>query len=104
VTLTADLLPLSLRGLRTLIYSAPRPCGDRPVPSSGPDAERSPLVRKIDRGYLFCFRCQGFHPAGDFGTDKSRIGGKAGSCLRSLREARKSREAVRHGSLAGVGR
>jgi hypothetical protein len=46
MTLTADSLPLSLRGLRTLIYSAPCPCGDRPVRFSAPDAERSPLVRK----------------------------------------------------------
>lgn len=46
---------------------------------------------RLDRGLLFCHRCQDFHPAKEFGTDNSRIGGRAGSCLRSLREARNSR-------------
>jgi hypothetical protein len=52
-------------------------------------------VDRLDRGYLFCYRCQGFHLAGEFGTDSSRADGKAGSCRRSLRDARRSRDAAR---------
>jgi hypothetical protein len=46
---------------------------------------------RLDRGDLYCYRCQAFHPAGEFGSDRSRIGGKAGSCRRSLGDARKAR-------------
>ena len=52
---------------------------------------------RLDRGYLFCHRCQDFHLAKEFGADSSRVGGKAGSCLRSLRLARRSREAAGRG-------
>jgi hypothetical protein len=48
-------------------------------------------VDRLDRGDLFCYRCQGFHPGAEFGSDRSRVGGKTGSCLRALRAARKSR-------------
>lgn len=37
--MTASLPPLPVRKLRALIYSAPRPCGDRPDLFFGPDDE-----------------------------------------------------------------
>ncbi len=43
-------------------------------------------------GRCFCYRCQTFHPATEFGVDNSRMDRTAGSCRQSLNAAaRKAR-------------
>lgn len=72
---------------------------DRGMDATERAAERAGMgvneyIDRLDRGLLFCYRCQAFHPAADFGADQSRVGGKAGSCRRSVRAARQSRLAT----------
>ncbi|MGH3194587.1 MAG: hypothetical protein ACRDNT_01365 [Streptosporangiaceae bacterium] len=46
---------------------------------------------RLGQGLLYCYRCAGWHDAGAFGPDRRRPSGRAGSCLRSVREARQAR-------------
>ena len=39
-------------------------------------------------GRLFCYRCQTFHPATEFGEDNRRWDRTTGSCRRSLNAAK----------------
>jgi hypothetical protein len=45
---------------------------------------------RLDQGLLYCYRCGDWHDAGAFGRDRRRPSGRAGSCLRSVREARQA--------------
>jgi hypothetical protein len=43
---------------------------------------------RLGNGQRYCYRCQEWHDASEFGPDSRRPGGKATSCLRSIRAAR----------------
>ena len=43
---------------------------------------------RVNAGLLWCYRDQAWEPAEQFGRDRSRIGGRAGSCRRSVNAAR----------------
>src|ERR1700692_4395498 len=45
---------------------------------------------RLGQGLLYCYRCAEWHDAGAFGRDRRRPSGRAGSCLRSVREARQA--------------
>jgi hypothetical protein len=40
---------------------------------------------KIDGGLLWCWKCQRWQPATEFGVDRKRPNGRAGRCLVSRR-------------------
>ena len=46
---------------------------------------------RINKGLLYCWRCCEWHPAGDFGIDRSRIRGRTGDCRRSRNAAARQR-------------
>jgi hypothetical protein len=59
------------------------------------DAERAGVtvqeyLGRLNRGLLYCYRCDDWHEAEAFGPDRRRVSGRAGSCQRSLREARQA--------------
>ena len=47
----------------------------------------SEYLDRLNAGLLHCFRCQDWHPAGEFGLDRSRSRGRAASCKRSKNAA-----------------
>ena len=46
---------------------------------------------RLNRGELWCYRDQSWHPAGEFGIDRSRSTGRAASCRRSTNAASRRR-------------
>ena len=44
---------------------------------------------RLNRGLLYCWRCQDWHSAEEFGKDSSRSSGRAASCRRSKNAAAK---------------
>ena len=45
---------------------------------------------RLSQGLMYCYRCEDWHDADAFGRDRRRLSGLAGSCLRSVREARQA--------------
>ena len=45
---------------------------------------------RLGQGLLYCYRCENWHDADAFARDRRRPSGRAGSCLRSVREARQA--------------
>jgi hypothetical protein len=45
---------------------------------------------RLGQGLLYCYRCEDWHDAGAFGPDRRRASGRAASCQRSVREARRA--------------
>jgi len=52
---------------------------------------------RLERGLLWCYRCEDWHPATAFPADARRHSGRAGSCSQAIR-------AVARGELASRGR
>ena len=48
-------------------------------------------IDRLNAGLLYCWRCQDWHDAEEFGKDKSRASGRAASCRRSKNDAAKHR-------------
>lgn len=56
--LPAGLPPLTLRGLRDLIYSAPRACGEEPEFFTGPDGETpEESAHRVGTARVICADC-----------------------------------------------
>ena len=45
---------------------------------------------RLGKGLLYCYRCDDWHDTDAFGPDRRRLSGRAGACLRSVREARQA--------------
>jgi hypothetical protein len=59
------------------------------------------FLEHLEQGELYCYRCQGFHPADEFGPGSRRGPGvKATSCLRSIRAGRQAELRRELGGLA----
>lgn len=56
-------------------------------------------IDRLNAGLLYCWRCQGWHDAEEFGKDRSRVRGRAASCRRSIAAARKRKNPGRPGKL-----
>lgn len=48
-------------------------------------------IDRLNAGLLYCWRCQDWHAADEFGKDSSRVSGRESSCRRSRNAARKQR-------------
>jgi len=56
-------------------------------------------IDRLNRGLLYCWRCQDWHDADEFGQDASRSSGHAASCRRSRNAARDRKNPERPGKL-----
>jgi len=56
-------------------------------------------VDRLNAGFLYCWRCQDWHVADEFGKDSSRISGRAASCRKSIAAARGRKNPERPGKL-----
>lgn len=56
-------------------------------------------IDRLNAGLLYCWRCQDWHDAEQFGSDRSRTSGRAASCRRSIAAARTRKRPDRPGRL-----
>jgi 5-methylcytosine-specific restriction endonuclease McrA len=56
-------------------------------------------IDRLNMGLLYCWRCQGWHAADEFGKDSTRPSGRAASCRRSIAAARGRKNPERPGKL-----
>jgi 5-methylcytosine-specific restriction endonuclease McrA len=56
-------------------------------------------IDRLNAGFLYCWRCQDWHVADEFGKDSSRVSGRAASCRKSIAAVRKRKNPERPGKL-----